>query len=444
MPSVREIKQRIQSVKNISQVTRALEAVSASNARRSQRQAERSRPYAEKAWEILINLSGQPGGVGHPLMTVHPEVKQIAMVLVTSDRGLAGAYNMNIIRLAENFVRKLGLPCRWITVGRKGRDYLARRKYNIVAEFSKLPTNLALRNISPIGDILVADFLSGQVDQVFVAYTDFVNVLTQKPVVASLLPLTPWVPDENMIAGNYVKHQPEQTVHNREYIAEPSANAILDEIVPRFTSLQLYQAILEASASEHAARMVAMRNASENAVELGAALTLEYNKARQLAITSEILDIVGGVEALKASGKKASGNTQLEREQRPDDYGRPFDPDANIDSPRADSILQQASDFVAEITSGIKEDVEGIIDDLQSIEGIGPQVEKALHAAGITKFAQLLSMSADDLVRIVKTEGKVRIVGSPSSWIKQAEYLVKGDRDGLQDYQKRLKGGKEV
>jgi len=188
--------------------------------------------------------------------------------------------------------------------------------------------------------------------------------------------------------------------------------------------------------------MVAMRNASENAVELGAALTLEYNKARQLAITSEILDIVGGVEALKASGKKAGG-VELEREQRPDDYGRAFDPDANIESPRAEALIKQASEFVEEIANAVRSDIEGLIDDLKVIEGIGPQVEKALNAAGITRFAQLITLTSEDLVRIVKTEGKVRIVGSPASWVKQAEFLVKGDKEGLQEYQKKLKGGKE-
>lgn len=300
MPSVREIKRRIQSVKNINKVTRALEVVSASRARRAQQQAELSRPYAEKAWEILINLAGQPGGSEHPLMKEPDEINQIDMVLITSDRGLAGAYNTNIIRSTEDFVRRLDVPVRWITVGRKGRDYLVRRNANIVADFNHLPANLSIRDINPIGEIVVSDFLKGESDAVFIAYTDFVNTLTQRPAVFNLLPLRPFS-NENTAGLEYVRNEPEQTVKNREYIYEPDAGSILDEIVPRFTTLVIYQSVLEAAASEHAARMVAMRNASENAQALSEDLTLEYNKARQLAITNEILDIVGGVEALRGS-----------------------------------------------------------------------------------------------------------------------------------------------
>lgn len=304
MASVREIKRRIQSVKNIGQVTRALEAVSASKARRAQQQAERSRAYSQKAWEILVNLSGQQGTLEHPLLAAPTEVKSIDIVLITSDRGLAGAYNMNIIRAAEAFVAKLGVEVRWITVGRKGRDYLLRRRRPVVAEFSHLPSNLEFRHITPIADVLVGDFLEGKAQQTFIAYTDFINVLTQRPAIVNLLPLKPYNGTVDMAGYEYFKPEPQQTIQNREYIYEPNITAILNEIVPRFTALNIYQMILEANASEHAARMVAMRNASENSAELVEGLTLEYNKARQSAITSEILDIVGGVEALgKDNGK---------------------------------------------------------------------------------------------------------------------------------------------
>jgi F-type H+-transporting ATPase subunit gamma len=306
MPSVREIKRRIQSVKNITQVTRALEAVSASKARRAQQQAARSRPYTQGAWEVLVNLAAQSTINDHPLMKVPEAVKSIDMVLITSDRGLAGSYNQNIIRVAEEFVEKLGVPCRWITIGRKGRDYLIRRRKNMVAEFSHLPANLSLADITPVGDLLVSDFLKDEAQQVFVAYTDFINVLAQRPAVVNLLPLRPW---EQMVASDYYKPEPAQTVSNRIYTFEPDVSVLLDVIVPRFTTLQIYQAVLEAAASEHAARMVAMRNATENGVALSEDLTLEYNKARQTAITAEILDIVGGVEALKKADTKESRST---------------------------------------------------------------------------------------------------------------------------------------
>jgi F-type H+-transporting ATPase subunit gamma len=412
MASVREIKRRIQSVKNIGQVTRALEAVSASRARRSQQQAAYSRAYTQKAWEILVNLSGQPSGNEHPLMATPENVEAIDLVLITSDRGLAGAYNMNIIRAAEDFVDRMGVPVRWITVGRKGRDYLLRRRRNVIAEFSNLPSDLPLSAVSPVGDMIVKDFLDGHSQQVFVAYTDFINVLTQRPAVVSLLPLQPF--ESDMVALDYFKPAPEQTIKNQPYIYEPEASAILDQIVPRFTALQIYQAVLEAAASEHAARMVAMRNATDNAASLVEDLTLVYNKARQLAITSEILDIVGGVEALKASDNKN------------------------------DKAVKLADDFINTFSAAVESDKKnGKKDNLKLIEGIGPKVEQALNGAGITTYAQLAAAKPADLIRIVKDEAKVRIVGDAATWPKQASFLVKGDQDGLKAYQDILVGGRE-
>lgn len=307
MASAREIKRRIGSVKNISQVTRALEAVSASRVRRAQEQALNSRPYAEKAWEVLVNVASATGANEHPLLGSRDSIKAVDIVLVTSDRSLCGAYNNNIINVAERFANSLeGIEdVRWITVGRKGRDYLARRGKNIVAEFSNLPTPLSIANIAPIGNIIVQDFLSGTADAVFIAYTDFVNVIVQRPAVVNLLPLQPFSPG-NLIQQELLKAEPNATTAGRDYLYEPSASAILDEIIPRFTTLEIYQALLESNASEHSARMVAMRNASEAAIALAADLTLEYNKARQLAITSEILDIVGGVNALQQTQEKAA------------------------------------------------------------------------------------------------------------------------------------------
>jgi F-type H+-transporting ATPase subunit gamma len=300
MASAREIKRRIASVKNIAQVTRALEAVSASRVRRAQEQVLHSRPYAEKAWEVLVNVASAAGAHEHPLLARRETVRVVDIVLVTSDRSLCGAYNNNILFVAERFAKSLqGVEeIRWITVGRKGRDYLARRNAKIVAEFSNLPTPLSVTHVHPIGQIVVDDFLAGTADEVFIAYTDFINMLRQHPVVINLLPMQPYEA-ENMAQEELLKAKPEATAAGRDYIYEPNATAILDQIIPRFTTLEIYHALLESAASEHSARMVAMRNASESAVALAGDLTLEYNKARQLGITSEILDIVGGVNALQ-------------------------------------------------------------------------------------------------------------------------------------------------
>jgi len=301
MASTREIRKRIRSVKNIGQITRALEAVSASRVRKAQARVLASRAYAEKAWEILLNVqaAGQGGGAMHPLLVKRDSIKQIMIVLITSDRGQAGAFNSNIIRAATRFAKSMGVSVRWITIGRKGRDSLIRARENVVASFS-LSNEPSAAELMPVARLAIDEFLSGTVDDVFIAYTDFVNTLTQRPAVLGWLPLIPHEM-ENAVASEYIKDVPSLPTTRLDYEFEPSPQAILDEIVPRFTELQLYQAALESQASEHSARMVAMQNASGNADALVQSLTLVYNKARQAAITSEILDIVGGAEALQAS-----------------------------------------------------------------------------------------------------------------------------------------------
>lgn len=309
MATAREVKKRIRSVKNIGQITRALEAVSASRVRKAQARVVASRAFAEKAWEILLNVQNSMAGTSlHPLLTARAEVKSVMIILITSDRGLAGAFNTNILRVARRFEERLGKPVRFVTLGRKGRDSMVRLRENVIAEFSN-PAEATLAQISPIVRLATDEFLNGTVDEVFIAYTDFVNLLTQRPRVTRLLPLSPYETEDQAVA-EFVKNAPKVTTGGADYEYEPSANAILDEIVPRFTLLQLYQAILESQASEHSARMVAMRNASDNASGLVEDLTLVYNKARQSGITSEILDIVGGAEALQNSIDKLAMNVE--------------------------------------------------------------------------------------------------------------------------------------
>jgi F-type H+-transporting ATPase subunit gamma len=302
MATAGEVKKRIRSVKNISQITRALEAVSASRVRKAQARVLASRAFAEKAWEILLNIqSASPKGIPlHPLLTVRPEIKEVMIVLITSDRGLAGAFNSNIIRVAQRFAHRISKPVRYVSIGKKGRDSLIRAGANVVAEFSTFGSDPTVADIAPVARLAIDEFLSGTVDGVFIAYTDFVNTLTQRPVVLSWLPLLPFSTEDHVLKES-LKDVPAPTGSKADYEYEPDPTAILDEIVPRFTELQLYQALLESQASEHSARMVAMRNASDNATQLIGDLTLVYNKVRQAAITAEILDIVGGAEALQSS-----------------------------------------------------------------------------------------------------------------------------------------------
>jgi F-type H+-transporting ATPase subunit gamma len=300
MASAREIRRRIKSVTNIRQITMALEAVSASKVRRATAQALAARAYANLAMQVLVNvaLSNKSSTPLHPLLTLRENVGNIAILMITSDRGSAGAYNANVIRVARQFAQHLGRPTRWIAVGRKGRDILFRAKENIVAEFTGLPPWWTIEDVRPIARTAIDEFLNGYADEVYVAYTDFINTLTQSPRIQRLLPLTSDEADK-MMAVDYVKVRERPTAMASDYIFEPGAGEILDSVVPRFVETIIYELILESNASEHSARMVAMRNASENAKALADDLQLSYNKARQAAITGEILDIVGGVEALK-------------------------------------------------------------------------------------------------------------------------------------------------
>lgn len=299
MATERELTKRIKSIKNISQVTSALAAVSASKANRAQRQVEATRDYAGKAFEILNNLASQPGmsSASHPLLTSRPEIKRAAVILVTGDRGLAGAYNSNIVAQAEKFIQALNVEADVIAVGSKGRDLMVRRGYNVVASFDGLPDPPGLSDVTPVARIVTDDYLSGKYDEVFVAYTDFINLISRRPSVKQLLPLRP-LDFEGMAVAEYVRTVDLSGVSDRAYTYEPGPAELLDSIVPRFTQLQVYQSVLEALASEHSARYVAMNNATDNAAELTDILTLERNKARQSSITAEILDIVGGAAAL--------------------------------------------------------------------------------------------------------------------------------------------------
>lgn len=295
MASAREVRLRIRSVKNIAQVTRALQAVSASKVRKAMQAVANTRPYATKAWQVLTHIAAQPGrGTLHPLLTTREHVRQVLVVLITGDRGLAGPYTTNIIRFALEHFNHYPVPVRYITVGRKGRDLMARRRKNILAEFSNLPAAPGFMDVSAIGRVAVEDFLDGQSDEVYLVYTDFISMARQEPRLQKLLPL-----EVTAEGGRVVRFAKAERGPAASYIYEPGQAEILDEIIPRFTALQVYHAVLESLASEHAARMVAMKNATDSATELAAALQLEYNKARQQTITNEMLDIAGGAEALR-------------------------------------------------------------------------------------------------------------------------------------------------
>lgn len=296
MASAREMRLRIKSVKNISQVTRALETVSASKVRKAINAVMATRSYATKAWQVLKHVAEQPGRDSlHPLLTRRATVKNALAVVITGDRGLAGAYNSNVIRFTAQKFDRYSVPVKYLAVGRKGRDLLYRRRKDVFAEFSNLPAAPSFGDVSAVGKLAVQEYESGNVDEVFLVYTDFINMARQIATVKKLLPLE--LESEGLVEDFGQKTSPGA---GAAYEYEPDGRELLDAIIPRFTALQVYQAILESQASEHAARMVAMRNATDNAKELVGALQLVYNKVRQQTITNDILDIVGGAEALAA------------------------------------------------------------------------------------------------------------------------------------------------
>jgi F-type H+-transporting ATPase subunit gamma len=293
MASAREMRLRIRSVKNISQVTRALQAVSASKVRKAINALMATRPYATKAWQVLTHVAGQPGRDSlHPLLNSRETVRNTLVVVISGDRGLAGAYNTNVIRFATQQFDHYPIPVKYIAVGRRGRDLLLRRRKDLIAEYTGLPAAPAFMDVSAIGRMAVDEFLRGEVDEVFLVYTDFINMARQIATMKKLLPL------EVSSGDGLVMDVHETRGPAAAYEYEPDEREILDQIIPRFTALQVYQAVLESLASEHAARMVAMHAATDNAKELAGAYQLEYNKMRQQTITNDILDIVGGAEAL--------------------------------------------------------------------------------------------------------------------------------------------------
>lgn len=283
MASTREIRRRIRSVKNIAQVTKAMEAVSAAKMRKAQNQVLATRPYAQAAREVLsyiARLTSVEDAAGH-LIQPRETIKRVGVMLVTADRGLAGGFNANVIRRAALYMRerrRSGVEVEVVTVGRKGRDWLLRYDPSIRAEFTALPDAPSSADVGGITRVLIDDFSSGYFDEVVMIYTDFVNTISQVPIVQQLLPI---------VAADSESVPP-------DYIFEPSPGAVLQEVLMGFTEVQILQSLYESIASEHSARMVAMRNATDAANELVDTLTLTYNKARQEGITNELMDIIGG------------------------------------------------------------------------------------------------------------------------------------------------------
>lgn len=287
MPSVRQIRGRIRSVRNTSRVTHAMQMVAASKMRRAQEAVVASRPYSAKLREVLAGLVGRtdddPDAV-HPLMRRRP-VENALLLAISPDRGLAGGMPGNLTRAAGRFAQSRERPLSAVTVGRKARDFMVRAGVPLRASFTDIGDRPTMAGTLAVARLVERLYADGEIDEAHIAYTRFVNTVVQEPVVAQLLPIAAEDIGGASAAG--------------DVIYEPDAATVLGALLPRFLETQVYQAFLENSASEQSARMVAMKNATEAAEDMVAGLTLELNKARQNMITAELLDLVGGAAALE-------------------------------------------------------------------------------------------------------------------------------------------------
>ena len=288
MATLRDIQRRIRSVQSTQKITRAMKLVAAAKLRRAQERILAARPYANKMAELLGNLVSGADGDGHPLLEQR-EGPRRQIVIITADRGLAGAFNSSIIRRAVELIRESSsAELTLVVVGRKARDFFRRRPHTIKRDMIGFWDRLAYSHACELADYFMQEYLDDEVDEVFLLYNEFRSVAFQRPVRVQLLP----IPRAETGAG-------EEATEGVDYIYEPSANAILGDLLPRHVRMQVYRALMESLAGEYGARMTAMEAATKNAKDMIEVLTIQYNKARQEKITKELLDIVGGAEALK-------------------------------------------------------------------------------------------------------------------------------------------------
>ena len=285
MPSAQQLKRRIRSVENTAKITKAMSMIAASKMRRTQEMALRGRPYNDHINALLADLAAQP----HEEDNLHPlirrrDVDNLTVVHITPDRGLTGGLNTSINREAAEFILHQSAKANVIAAGKKGRDFMVNGGQNVKAVFTDLGDQPSLLDVAPIARLVIDDYTAERVDAVYISYASFVSTTVQQPIVIQLLPVVPAELKSSESVG---------------YIYEPNSTSVLTELLPRFVEMQIYHSVLESIASEQSARMVAMRNATDNANEMVDDLTLVMNKARQESITKELLDIVGGAVAVE-------------------------------------------------------------------------------------------------------------------------------------------------
>ena len=289
MPTLRDIKRRIISVKNTRQITKAMKMVAAAKLRKAQAKMFEARPYAEKMKSVITDLARGSERELHPLLAFRPR-KTVEVIVMTGDRGLCSAFNSNILRAAIGFISNLkreGFEVSISAIGKKGRDYFKRRAIPLRKSWTGLSGRIVYTSAQEVANEIIENYINETIDEVFLIYNEFKSILTQKVSIMKLLPIDLETETEGKV------------VSGADFLYEPSEQEILNRLLPKNVEIQIFRALLESQASEEAARMTAMENATKNATEMTDRLTLQYNKARQAAITRELMDIVGGAEALK-------------------------------------------------------------------------------------------------------------------------------------------------
>lgn len=295
MPNLRDIKQRIDSTHSTRQIKRTMEMVSTAKIKKAQERIEAARPYALSMMEVLGNVARFAVGATHPLLAVHEERKRVVVISVTSDRGLAGAFNSNIIRLSESLMNEeigKGASVEIVSVGKKAGGYFRYRGIEPLAAYRDISDKPTFADAKSIATHVIPAYSAGEIDAVFIAFNHFKNVADQRPEIHQLLPIERRVMDEAV-------EDVESARVNAEYQFEPDAATVLEYLLPTYVETLIYRALMESAASEHGARRKAMKSATDNASEMITTLTRSYNRARQAAITQEIAEIVGGAAALE-------------------------------------------------------------------------------------------------------------------------------------------------
>jgi len=322
MANTKEIQRRIKSVTSTGKITKAMEMVSAAKMRRATEAVLRTRSYANLSWTTILNLTrGANYHELHPLLSPRTEIKKVAIIMFSANRGLCGSFNSALLNKVQDSIDKHQtnssgdtIENEFVVFGKKGLAVSSRLGHKVVADFIKNDTNAGVADITPIAKMVTKDFLAGRYDKILVAYTDFVNAAVQVPRIKQLLPIDLDAQDDHLgvvgksakvgldkeyVKGKETKYLKDETGFAYDFTYEPSPAEVLDKMIPRLIEVQLFQALLESNASEHSARMATMHQANESAKDLISELTLYYNKARQASITSEIAEIAAGANALK-------------------------------------------------------------------------------------------------------------------------------------------------